>query len=43
MPLAICQMLENPVYMGTYEMQKVTTPSYKNHTLVRRPKDEWVI
>jgi len=38
-----CQMLENPVYIGRYEMQKVTTVSYKNHTVIKRPKEEWVV
>ena len=38
-----CQMLENPVYIGRYEMQKVTTVSYKNRTVVKRPKEEWVV
>jgi len=38
-----CQMLEDPVYIGRYEMQKVTTVSYKNHTVIKRPKEEWVV
>jgi hypothetical protein len=38
-----CQMLENQAYTGLYQAQRVTTVSYKNHTQVKRPKEEWVV
>jgi DNA invertase Pin-like site-specific DNA recombinase len=38
-----CRMIENPTYIGRYEMQKRTNVSYKNHTRVKRPPDEWVV
>lgn len=39
----INRMLSNPVYIGTLTQGKTTTISYKNHTTVRKPKEEWNI
>ena len=39
----VSHMLQNPAYIGQLASQRVTTPSYKNHKTVVRPKDEWII
>ena len=39
----VTHMIENLAYIGNLVSQKTTTPSYKNHKTVKRPKDEWVI
>ena len=36
-------MIENHAYVGELVSQKTTTPSYKNHRVVKRPKDDWVV
>jgi DNA invertase Pin-like site-specific DNA recombinase len=36
-------MIVNPGYIGTFTALKRTTPSYKNHKIIERPKDEWVV
>jgi hypothetical protein len=38
----VCPMLEEEAYIGTFTAQKTTTVSYKNHTRIIRPKEEWV-
>ena len=40
---SMCPMLEEVAYIGTFTAQKFTTVSYKNHTRVFRPEEEWVI
>lgn len=39
----VSHMLQNPAYIGQLASQRVTTPSYKNHKHIVRPKEEWVI
>jgi DNA invertase Pin-like site-specific DNA recombinase len=36
-------MLANQTYIGTLITQQHTTPSYKNHTIVERPQEEWCV
>jgi DNA invertase Pin-like site-specific DNA recombinase len=42
-PFTLGDMLRNVVYVGTQISQRETTISYKNHTKVFRPKEEWVV
>jgi hypothetical protein len=37
------RMLSNEGYIGTLVSQRYTTSSYKNHKVVIRPEDEWVV
>jgi DNA invertase Pin-like site-specific DNA recombinase len=39
---SMCPMLEEEAYIGVFLAQKTTTVSYKNHTIIYRPKEEWV-
>lgn len=39
----VSTIMKNPSYIGTLVSQKRTTVSYKNHTRVTRPKEEWVV
>jgi len=39
----ILRILKNPVYTGTLEQGRVTTPSYKVKKLVNKPKEEWAV
>lgn len=39
----IQQIAQNRTYLGERVLQKYTTPSYKNHTRVIRPKEEWCV
>ncbi|GHU56274.1 hypothetical protein FACS1894132_13510 [Clostridia bacterium] len=39
----VCPMLEEKAYIGIFTAQKTTTVSYKNHTRIYRPEDEWVV
>jgi len=39
----ISHMLQNPAYIGQLVSQRVTTPSYKNHKHIIRPKEDWVV
>jgi hypothetical protein len=40
---SVVHILDNPTYIGRYQMLRNTTPSYKNHTVIRKPEDEWVV
>jgi len=37
------QIIQNETYIGNRVLQRLTTPSYKNHTRVVKPKEEWCI
>ncbi len=39
----ILRILKNPVYIGTLEQGRVTTPSYKVKRLVVQPREEWAV
>ncbi len=39
----VLRILKNPVYIGTLEQGRVSTPSYKVKRLVSKPKDEWAV
>ena len=39
----ILRILRNPVYIGTLEQGRVTTPSYKIRRVVNKPREEWAI
>ena len=37
------KIISNPVYIGTLVQGKTTTVSYKNHTMIKLPKEKWQI
>lgn len=37
------RILENQIYIGNLAQQRFTTVSFKNHKLVRKDKEEWVV
>lgn len=39
----ILRILKNPVYIGTLEQGRVTTPSYKIKRVVTKPRSEWAV
>ncbi len=39
----ILRILKNPVYVGTLEQGRFTTPSYKVKRQIARPREEWVV
>ena len=39
----VIKILENPAYIGTFIALKQTTQSYKNHKIINRPEEEWVV
>ena len=39
----VLRILQNPVYTGTLEQGRVTTPSYKVKRLVNKPREEWAV
>ena len=39
----VLRILHNPVYTGTLEQGRVTTPSYKVKRLVNKPREEWAV
>lgn len=39
----VLRILKNPVYTGTLEQGRVTTPNYKVKKLVNKPKEEWAV
>ncbi len=39
----VLRILKNPVYIGTLEQGRVTTPSYKVKRLIHKPREEWAI
>ena len=41
--VAVGRILKNPIYTGTLEQGKVTTPNHKLKNLVYKPRDEWAI
>ena len=41
--VTVLRILKNPVYIGTLEQGRVTTPSYKVKRLVQKPREEWVV
>lgn len=41
--VTVLRILKNPVYIGTLEQGRVTTPSYKVKRLVQKPREEWAV
>lgn len=39
----ILRILKNPIYIGTLEQGKVTTPTYRVKRQVNRPQSEWAV
>lgn len=39
----IKRILSNPIYLGTLAQQRRTTVSYKNHKIVFKDKEDWVV
>ena len=39
----VLRILQNPVYIGTLEQGRVTTPSYKVKRLINKPREEWAV
>ncbi len=39
----VLRILKNPVYIGTLEQGRVTTPSYRVKRLVCKPRTEWAV
>lgn len=39
----VLRILKNPIYVGTLEQGRVTTPSYKIKRLVHKPREEWAV
>ena len=39
----IMDILDNAAYIGIYQMLKQTTPSYKNHKRIYKPKEDWIV
>ena len=39
----VLRILRNPVYIGTLEQGRVTTPSYKVRRVVNKPHEEWAV
>lgn len=35
--------IKNPIYIGTLEQGRVTTPNYKIKRLVNKPREEWAV
>lgn len=40
---AILRILKNPIYIGTLEQGRVTTPNYRVKRRVDRPRSEWAV
>ena len=39
----VLRILQNPIYIGTLEQGRVTTPSYKVKRLITKPREEWAV
>lgn len=39
----VLRILKNPVYIGTLEQGRVTTPNYKIKRLVHKPREDWTV
>jgi len=39
----VLRILKNPVYIGTLEQGRVTTPNYKIKRLIHKPREEWAV
>lgn len=39
----VLRILKNPIYTGTLEQGRVTTPNYKVKKLVNKPKEDWAV
>ena len=37
------QILKNPIYIGTLAQLRSTTVSYKNHKVIRKNKEDWIV
>ncbi len=42
-PTAVKRILSNSIYIGRLEQLRYTTVSYKNHKIVQKDKDDWVV
>ncbi|MCD8040490.1 MAG: recombinase family protein [Clostridia bacterium] len=41
--LSIRKILQNPAYIGNLALHRRTTVSYKNHKVIYRPEEEWIV
>lgn len=39
----VLRILQNPVYIGTLEQGRFTTPSYKVKRLINKPREDWAV
>ena len=39
----VLRILKNPIYTGTLEQGRVTTPSYKVKRIVNKPREQWAV
>ena len=39
----VIRILKNPIYIGTLEQGRTTTPSYKVKRIVNKPREEWAV
>lgn len=37
------RILKNPIYIGTMAQLRTTTVSYKNHKVIRKNKEDWIV
>lgn len=42
-PCTILQILRNPIYIGEMAQMKRTTASFKNHKIIMKDKNDWVV
>ena len=40
---SVRQILKNPIYIGTMAQLRTTTVSYKNHKVIRKNKEDWIV
>ena len=40
---SVRQILKNPIYIGTMAQLRSTTVSYKNHKVIRKNKEDWIV
>lgn len=40
---AVQTIIKNPIYIGTLAQHRSTTVSYKNHKIVRKNKEDWIV
>ena len=40
---SVRRILKNPIYIGTMAQLRTTTVSYKNHKVIRKNKEDWIV